>query len=187
MVTLEQVEELRKYASISFNEAKAALEETDGDILEAIINLEKRGIIKGPEGGGYYSSKDASENDQKDANKEKAKEGIYDESVTSFSDTVNKFISFLKKLFKKANRNSFHVTKDGERIISVPVIILAILILCAFWITIPIMVIGLFLGYKYSFAGPDLGKEQVNRAMDSASNAAESIKKEFKGDDNIND
>ena len=40
MVTLQQVEELRRYADITFNEAKEALEETNGDILEAIINLE---------------------------------------------------------------------------------------------------------------------------------------------------
>ena len=33
MVTLEQVEKLRQYASISYEEAKAALEETNGDIL----------------------------------------------------------------------------------------------------------------------------------------------------------
>jgi len=187
MVNLQQVEELRKYANITFNEAKEALEETDGDILEAIINLEKKGIIKGPEGGGYYSSKDSYENSKSDEDKENNKAEFYDESTTSFSEMLNKFMSFLKKIFKKGNRNIFKVTKDGEKIISIPVTILVILIVFAFWITIPIMVIGLFFGYKYSFAGPELGKEQVNRAMDSVSNAAESIKKEFKGDDNIND
>jgi hypothetical protein len=67
---------------------------------------------------------------------------------------------------------------------SIPVTILVVLIIFAFWITIPIMIIGLFLGYKYAFSGPELGKDKVNRAMDSVSSAAENLKKEFKGDNN---
>ena len=62
MVTLEQVEKLRQRANISYDEARAALEKTDGDILEAIINLEKENRISAPEGGGYYSSKRAEQN-----------------------------------------------------------------------------------------------------------------------------
>lgn len=57
MVTLEQVEKLRQYASISYEEAKAALEETNGDILEAIVNLEKQNKINGPKEGGYCNSR----------------------------------------------------------------------------------------------------------------------------------
>lgn len=55
MITLEQVEKLCKRANISYDEAKAALEETDGDMLEAVINLEKQGKVKAPKGGFYRS------------------------------------------------------------------------------------------------------------------------------------
>ncbi len=37
MITIEQVEELRKRVHVSYEDAKAALEEANGDILEAII------------------------------------------------------------------------------------------------------------------------------------------------------
>ena len=50
MVTLEQVEKLREHANISYDEAKAALENANGDILQAIIDLEKQGKIKPPPG-----------------------------------------------------------------------------------------------------------------------------------------
>lgn len=66
MITLEQVEKLRKRANISYDEAKKALEETNGDILQAIINLEKKNLIKPPAGGGYYSSKESQENRNQD-------------------------------------------------------------------------------------------------------------------------
>jgi hypothetical protein len=184
MVTLQQVEELRKYANITFNEAKDALEETNGDILEAIINLEKKGRIKAPKDGGYYSSKDSYQDNQSNDDAGNVQQEIYDESGSSFSETWNNFISFIKKLFKKGNRNNFEVIKDGKVIMSIPVTILVVLIIFAFWITIPIMIIGLFLGYKYAFSGPELGKDKVNRAMDSVSSAAENLKKEFKGDNN---
>ena len=184
MVTLQQVEELRKYANITFNEAKDALEETNGDILEAIINLEKKGRIKAPKDGGYYSSKDSYQDNQSNDDAGNVQQEIYDESGSSFSETWNNFISFIKKLFKKGNRNNFEVIKDGKVIMSIPVTILVVLIIFAFWITIPIMIIGLFLGYKYAFSGPELGKDTVNCAMDSVSSAAENLKKEFKGDNN---
>ncbi|WP_442870577.1 hypothetical protein [Clostridium sp. Cult2] len=66
MVTLDQVEKLRQRANISYDEAKAALEETNGDILEAIINLEKENRIKLPEGGGYYNSRNTDQNREYD-------------------------------------------------------------------------------------------------------------------------
>lgn len=182
MVTLQQVEELRKYANITFNEAKEALEETNGDILEAIINLEKKGRIKPPKDGGYYSSKDSYDNSQNNGTTDNIQSESYNESRTSFSEFWNNLVLFVKKLFDKGNRNNFEVIKDGNRIMSIPVTVLVVLIIFTFWITIPLMIIGLFLGYKYAFNGPELGKEKVNRAMDSVSSAAENLKKEFKGD-----
>src|SRR5690554_4120945 len=56
MVDFEQVQKLRERANISYEEAKKALEEANGDMLEAVINLEKQNRIKAPETGGYYNS-----------------------------------------------------------------------------------------------------------------------------------
>jgi len=56
MTTLEQVEKLCAMANISYEEAKAALDVANGDLLEAIIYLEKQGKVHAPTGGGYYSS-----------------------------------------------------------------------------------------------------------------------------------
>lgn len=181
MVTLEQVEKLREYAQITYEEAKAALEETDGDILEAIVNLEKDGKITRPEGGSF-----SSKNSQQDQGEKRSSESYSKEASkpkgTSFGETVGKFFKWLGDIISKGNRNSLDVMKDQEKVLSIPVTILAILLIFTFWITIPLLVVGLFLGYRYKIIGPELGKDQVNRAMDTVADAAENLKKEVKGE-----
>lgn len=49
-VTLEQVEQLCAHAAVSYEEARRALEACDGDLLDALILLEREGRI--PPGGG---------------------------------------------------------------------------------------------------------------------------------------
>ena len=34
----------------------------------------------------------------------------------------------------------------------------------AFWITFPLLIIGLFCGCSYSFRGPELEKDDINKA-----------------------
>ncbi len=63
---------------------------------------------------------------------------------------------------------------------TVPVTVLAVLLIFTFWITVPLIIVGLFFGYRYRFAGPDLGKENVNQALDSVAKAAENFKREVK-------
>ena len=52
----------------------------------------------------------------------------------------------------------------------------AVLMLFAFWTCIPLLVLGLFLGCRYSFIGRDLGRERINDALDRVASAAEQLK-----------
>lgn len=89
----------------------------------------------------------------------------------------------LKKLFGHArrlvacgNRNRLVVSKGGETALELPVTALVILMLCAFWVCMPLLVIGLFAGCRYSFAGKELGREGINHALDKAADAAGRVK-----------
>lgn len=182
MVTLEQVEKLREHANISYEEAKKALEETNGDILEAIVNLEKQNRIKAPEGGGYYNSKKhCIAHDNNDSQKSDKGE-FRRKNHSDFREQMRKLFRFCAKVIDKGNKNSLEVIRDGVKTFSIPVTVLALFLIFAFWFTIPLMVVGLFFGYRYNFTGPDLGKEKVNNTMNTVADAAESLKKEFKGD-----
>lgn len=83
---------------------------------------------------------------------------------------------------RKGNENSFEVRRNGKYVIAVPITILALFLFFAFWFIVPLVVIDLFFGYRYTFKGPDLDKTDVNRVMGTAADAAENFKKEvFEG------
>ncbi|MDP4152750.1 MAG: ubiquitin [Bacillota bacterium] len=172
MATLEQVEKLREKANVTYDEAKEALDSANGDMLDALIYLEKKGKVSEPDGGGYYSSEQKApiievkaSGDEKDCGGE------------SFGDLMGRFGRFCLKILHKGMTNSFVVTKNGERKASVPVIVPVIMLLFMFWLTIPLLIVGLFFGLRYRFVGPDLEKESVNGAMDAVANTADKIKK----------
>lgn len=176
MITLEQVEKLRDRANVSYDEAKAALEIANGDVLEALIQLEKKGSVAPPPGGGYYSSeKGAPEPEAPVYGKQwkKHAHGRRDGEEGPFK----RLVKFCGEIIRRGNLNSIDVVKDGEVKTTISITILVLLMLLFFWITVPLMVIGLFCGFRYTFRGPDFGKEAVNNAMDAAANTAESIKR----------
>lgn len=55
-INLEQIDELRKRANVSYEDAKKALEQTDGNLIEALVYLEKQNKIK-PEESTHSESK----------------------------------------------------------------------------------------------------------------------------------
>lgn len=179
MVTLEQVEKLREYADISYDEAKRALENADGDLLQALIDLEKQGKVKPPEGGGRY----VSYNPQPDYNEKKTdyhEGGQSTEERKTFRQLINQFVRWLRKVLYKSLENYLVVEKNNEQIVKLPVLVLVLLLCFAFWFIIPLLIIGLFFNFRYTFNGPDLGKDVVNDAMDSVAQAAEDIKKDMR-------
>lgn len=176
MTDLEQVEKLCAMANISYQEAKAALDAANGDLLEAIIYLEKQGKVQAPAGGGYYSSEknsDAGAGTDKEYYREKH-DNCHQGKFLTFLKTIGEFCL---KMIRIGNRNTFEVFKKNETKASFPVTVLAVLLLFAFWVTVPLIIIGLFFGLRYRFIGPDFSCTTVNDAMNSAADAAENLKK----------
>ena len=176
MATMEQVEKLKEKANISYEEARAALDACGDDILEAMIYLERQGKVKPPQNGGYYSSR------QEEPEKETADESSRKDTQTgeTFSQLAGKFFRWCGKIIEKGNRNSFEVRREEKVVIAVPVTILVVLVIFAFWIVVPLIIVGLFFGCRYFFKGPDLESTGMNRVMDSAASAAENLKNEVK-------
>lgn len=181
MITLEQVEKLKQYADISYEEAKAALEKTDGDILAALIDLESQGKVQAPAGGGTYVSH-APQKHFFEERKEKTSSGGSEhgrKGTSEFKKACSDFTKFLALAFHKGNVNAFVVRRHKNEMMRLPVTILVILCLLAFWVMIPLLAVGLFFGFRYSFEGPDLSASKVNDAMNSVGNAAEELKNDL--------
>ncbi|MBE5785778.1 MAG: hypothetical protein E7330_08295 [Clostridiales bacterium] len=169
MERIEMVEKLVEKTGVSYAEAKAALEENGWDMLDALIALEKSGKVHGKKTTASYST--ASEQKKEPENTSKT-----DDAGSGWEDFKRGFI----KLIKKGMVNSFVVTRRGEEIINLPVLILLIVACFCFWLLLPLLLIGLFFECRYSFQGEDLGKKDVNDAMHKASSYAEDLKQNMK-------
>ncbi len=175
---LELVEKLVEKTGVSYSEAKAMLERTDWDILEAIIRLEAEGRVQNGKTAQYSTNNDSNanqqnQNQQSKPGKEKSCAG------ENFKKSAKSFGEWLKDIFDKGNHNSLQVHRKNEKIVDLPVTAFVILLIFCFWVIIPIMVVGLFLGCRYSFSGNELGKDSVNNAMGKATDIADNIKNEF--------
>lgn len=176
MDQLERVEKIREKTGVSYEEAKAALDAAGGDVLDAIVYLENQGKINRPEKQ-VYTTKPEQETSIELKEAAKAYEA---ENHETFGDIVKKFLKWCGRMIKKGCENFFIVSKHHEEIMSVPVIVLALLLLFAFWIVLPLLVVGLFCGFRYSFRGNITKSVDVNKACDKAAEACESVKREFK-------
>ena len=75
MDDLEKVERLRERADVSYEEAKKALEECNGDLLDAMVYLEKQGKVKKP-GKTSYTTQYEEPVDFGDMTKEEKNSGV---------------------------------------------------------------------------------------------------------------
>ena len=191
MTELEKVEKLREKADVTFAEAKEALDNSGGDILEALIWLENQGKAIVPAGGGFFSGSAAPDGQrqqqyQQQRQNQYQRKNNYDHGGKaangggSFSVMMKKLGRFCLDMLHKGNTNFLDATsRGGEHMFSCPVTVLVLLVVCFFWVTVPLFVLSLFLGFRYNFRGQELGTESINRVMDGASNVVEDVKRNF--------
>lgn len=174
MATLEKVEKLREKGNITYDEAKAALDANEDDLLDAIIFLERQGKVKPPDNDGYYNSRIQAEPEKENV---KTKEGISQHGKPFFG-LVGRLFKWCGKIIAKGNQNIFEVRKNDRVVFTIPVTGLALLLIFASWAVIPLILIGFFFNYRYVFRGTDLEKIGVNHVMGTAANIAENFRKE---------
>lgn len=171
MENFEKVEKLREHANVTYEEAKAALEASDWDILDAMIFLEKSGKTKSPEQERVYTQKVEKTIDIE----------VDEEKKCSLGDGARRFRNWLVDIIRKGNNNYFCVFKDEKESFRIPITVLICLLCFAFWFTVPVLVVGLFFDMRYKFVGPDIHSVDIdlNKAMDAAAEATENIKTEI--------
>ena len=167
MTNLEMVELLRDKAGITYEEAKEVLEQTNWDPLEAVLLLEKQG--RTPPGGGAYSTEDAREESQPHARK----------GHKGAKRAANRLGRTIHKLVHAGNANHFVITRRGDELLSLPVTAFALILVFTFWFSLIALVIGLFCGLRYSFRGPNLGKQSINDVIDRAADMADSVREDL--------
>ncbi|MGL5417146.1 MAG: DUF4342 domain-containing protein [Clostridium sp.] len=96
-ITLEKVDQIRERANLSYEEAKRILVEADGDVLEALINLEKEGV--------------------------KGVDNTIDEEdiLSKTAYNVDDFKCWLKEIIEKGNVSRIKIKKEETVIADLPV------------------------------------------------------------------
>lgn len=183
MEHLEKVEKLRQRANVSYEEAKAALEECDWDMLEAIVLLEHQGKVKAEPGSEEYISGKGSQAQQTQPLTVIKPENGNSKADKHQSHFFAKLGKAIKYLVQKGCENSLVIKQHGQALMDLPVIAFIILLICFFWVVIPIMVVSLFFDFSYNFKGAELGKDKINRTMEQATEAVNNFKSEINKED----
>ena len=171
MEMIEKVERLRERADVTYEEAKAALEEAGGDLLDAMVLLECRGKVRGPAQSSYSTEYE----EQKDYIRVRDKVEQQKKSAPSFTHTVGRLV---KTFFSFIRHTVFIVTKEDSIIFTMPSWVL-VLLLFFFWEAIvPVMVIALFFKVNYSFDGAQNVK-RANDILGKAGEFAQDVRNEF--------
>lgn len=173
-ITLEMVERLREKANVSYAQAKEALEYSGGNLLDALIYLEEKGAIPRAEGA-YYSTRSETPPPPPPAEPlpvqlpDRAKKQKAPKQPRSGKGGVRRFFNTLRRWLVD---NELEIWRRDQPVTALPVLILVLLLCCAFWVTALILVLGLFLGFRYRFSGPDLERDDLNGMMGSVADTA---------------
>ena len=167
MTNYEMAEKLSEKMGVSLEDAKTALEACDWDMLDAALLLERE---HGGENNPYTTRQE-----QKDYETPGHEGG---------RRLIPRLLGVLKRLVRLGNRNRFEVRRrnSDERILDMPTTIMVLMLLFAFWVCVPLLIIGLFAGFRYSFSGAELGRQSINNAMNKAAEAADKVMDEIRKD-----
>ncbi len=171
MDRMELVEQLRERTGCSYGEAKAALEETNDDLLEALCWLESHGKTQ-------LTGASCSTEDREMPGAEPEPEQKTEKKNSPFLRGCKDLWQGVVDLFHWANSNELVMkNRRGKKELGIPLTLLVLLLILAFWLVIALVVVALFFGMRFSFTGP-IGTEGLNDAMGKATDFAEGIKEE---------
>lgn len=168
------IAELAAKCNVTQEEAKAALEAGNWNKLTAGQMLENEKLRKAQEIEEVVSNCEAAtaqavaDEPMVDEQTEKVEQAGTTEKAEGNRHGVSKKCccgkgmknlgDHIRRLVACGNRNRFVVRRNDATLLELPVTVVVVLMLFAFWTCIPLLVIGLFLGCRYSFSGQDFDK-----------------------------
>lgn len=173
MDKLEKVEKLRAKTGVSYEDAKNALEACDYDLLDAIIYLEKLDKVKAPEVESFTTGAEQ----QTSTEFEQAQRTYTNDcNKVTFGQMMDRFFKWCGKVLKKSVDSTFIVERKGQTMINVPVLVLVIALILAFWVVLPLLVVGLFCECRYHFEGIGDINVNLNSACDKMADSVDNLK-----------
>ena len=188
MERFEMAETLSRKAGVTLEEARQALEENEWDMLDAMIALERRGRVSEPEPVVVNSAPQSEYSIPGVPQPVKSttqREPVLTNGFAELWGYIKKFVLLLVK-------TDFTVVRKEKEFLSFPVFVLVLLLIVCFWVTMPLLLIGLFFGCKYRFVGTNRkASDAANKAMEkletAVDSAVDSVKDAIGNEKNDND
>ena len=171
MDKLEKVERLRERANVSYEEARAALEAADGDLLDAMVLLEKQGKTGSPKQESYSTKYE----EQTSYIPVELKVREQEASAPTFKNSLGKLV---KAVARFVTGTSLHITRKGNDLITLPTWIAALLIFFSWRISVPLALIAMLFGVRYSFEGK-VNTDAANDLLNKAGSFADGLESEL--------
>ena len=168
-VAVEQARRLSEAAGVDVIAALSALERQNGDALEAMLELERLGLTEPPPGGGCFSTRPAAGEGPPPPGERAGEPARGVVLVLTWSDLWRG----LKGLFRKSLATRLEIWRRGEPVTTVPLLVLVLLLVCFPRIIVPLLLIGLPLGFRYRFSGPLAERKAVKGFLASLREAWE--------------
>jgi len=176
---VEKVEQLVKKTGCSYSDAKAALERSGWNVLDALIEIEdsKATFVESEvidrDDAHKYKSADFNMNPNEKHFKDIGGNAESEAGSQKGSGRGGAVKNFFTRLWDAITKNYLNLyNKSDKLLLHVPVIVPVILFLIQFWLMLGLCVVLLLIGFRFQFEGADLGKSTINSAMDNAANAA---------------
>lgn len=180
---LAKAELVREKTGASFEDARAALEASGYDVLDAIVWLEARGkVAPGGARPASYTTEAAPE-DAATAEMAQA-QGGYEQAARpdGFARACNRMLAWVKAVFKKSVEVTFVIERKGKRYVAIPLLLLIVLALIPpLWLLLPVVILSLFFDVRYRFEGVGPVTVDVNRVSEKMSEGAEALKRDVMG------
>ena len=169
----KKIEKLKERAGVTYEEAENALKACDGDLLDAMVFLEKIGKVSAPETEVVTTSR--TEHSSFADVEDKVRD--YDR-VTGEKDMGQKLKRGFLKFIDIIKNNDLKISREGKELVKIPLWIAVIVCLVLWKLIVVAVIISLFFGIRYSFEGRDK-LEGANMVADKATEAVNYVKDKF--------
>lgn len=172
-----RAELVRDKTGVTFEEARTALEASGYDVLDAVVLLERQGKTA-RQTASYTTTSTAADAQAHEEMTQAQSDFEASTKPSGFSVAFGRFMDWVKRVLRRSVEISFVVSRRGSQLFSVPLLLFVVLAVFAFWVVIPLLVIGLFFEFRYSFDGVGTVTVDVNEWSRKASDGVDHLKRD---------
>jgi hypothetical protein len=165
-ITLEKIDSLRERANVSYAEAKEALENSGGNMIDAIISLEG-------------DNKTVYDRVKREKARSRDQERMH-EKKEKYKANADDFVDSSKKVFASMNDTRVIMYNNDRVVLDVSLTITLVAAIFAFPVTVAIIVIGMLTGNRFKVVRKDKKGDIVNDVLDKAAKVSQTVANNLK-------